>query len=140
MVVCFGYAGGLGGMDIYVCKKEGEEWGKPTNLGDEVNTSGTEVFLLFVKSDKAYFSSDGHAGFGGLDIYSTNKIDGKYTAIKNLSTPLNSSTDDFGIVFTDDEYSKGYFSSDRKNGKGSDDIYAFGCLMETNFCFRENPF
>jgi outer membrane protein OmpA-like peptidoglycan-associated protein len=120
--------GGFGGMDIYVCKKEGEEWGKPTNLGDEVNTSGTEVFPSIRKDGKLYFSSDGHAGFGGLDIYSTNKIDGKYTAIKNLSTPLNSSTDDFGIVFTDDEFSKGYFSSDRKSGKGSDDIYAFGCL------------
>ncbi|MBL7888551.1 MAG: PD40 domain-containing protein [Bacteroidia bacterium] len=120
--------GGFGGMDIYVCKKEGDDWGAPKNLGDEVNTEATEVFPYVRKDGKLYFSSDGHAGFGGLDIYSAIKIEGKYTVVKNMSNPLNSSTDDFGIVFTDEEFTKGYFSSDRKNGKGSDDIYGFNCL------------
>jgi outer membrane protein OmpA-like peptidoglycan-associated protein len=119
--------GGFGGTDIYVCKKEGDGWGKPQNLGAEVNTPGSEVFPYIRKDGMLYFSSDGHSGFGGLDVFSATKIDSKYSQIKNLGAPLNSSTDDFGIIFNDD-YSKGYFSSNRPGGKGSDDIYSFVAL------------
>ena len=118
---------GKGGMDIYVCKKEGEGWGQPQNMGDEVNTAGNEVFPYVRKDGALYFSSDGHSGFGGLDIFSTNKIENKYTDVKNLGAPVNAYTDDFGIVFSDD-FKKGYFSSDRDGGKGSDDIYSFVAL------------
>jgi outer membrane protein OmpA-like peptidoglycan-associated protein len=118
--------GGFGGTDIYVCKKEGEGWGKPQNLGEEVNTPGSEVFPYIKKDGTLYFSSDGHSGFGGLDVFSSTMVDSKYSEVKNLGLPLNSSTDDFGIVFSDE--TKGYFSSDRAGGKGSDDIYSFVAL------------
>ncbi len=119
--------GGFGGTDIYVCKKEGDGWGKPQNIGDQVNTAGSEVFPYIRKDGMLYFSSDGHSSFGGLDVFSSSKIDGKYSDVKNLGLPLNSATDDFGIVFNDDN-TKGYFSSDRTGGKGSDDIYSFVAL------------
>lgn len=116
--------GGFGGMDIYVCKKEGDNWSQPQNLGSEVNTAGSEVFPYIRKDGMLFFSSDGHSGFGGLDVFSATKIDNKYSAVKNFGSPLNSSTDDFGIVFSDDN-TMGYFSSDRAGGKGTDDIYSF---------------
>lgn len=119
--------GGKGGMDIYVSKKEGEGWGQPQNLGEEVNTAGNEVFPFIRKDGLLYFSSDGHSGFGGLDVFVATKMDKKYSDVKNLGAPLNSYTDDFGIVFSDD-FTKGYFSSDRQGGKGSDDIYSFVAL------------
>ncbi len=118
--------GGLGGTDIYVCKKEGDAWGKPQNLGEQINTAGSEVFPFIRKDGVLFFSSDGHSSFGGLDIFSSSKVDGKYTEAKNLGLPLNSITDDFGIFFT--EETKGYFSSDRAGGLGSDDIYSFVAL------------
>ncbi|OFY82681.1 MAG: hypothetical protein A3F72_02375 [Bacteroidetes bacterium RIFCSPLOWO2_12_FULL_35_15] len=116
--------GGFGGMDIYFCKKEGDNWAQPQNLGSNVNTAGSEVFPYIRKDGMLFFSSDGHSGFGGLDVFSATKIDDKYSAIKNFGSPLNSSTDDFGIVFSDDN-TAGYFSSDRTSGKGADDIYSF---------------
>jgi outer membrane protein OmpA-like peptidoglycan-associated protein len=122
--------GGQGGTDIYVCKKEGDGWGQPQNLGAEVNTPGNEEFPYIRKDGMLYFSSDGHSGFGGLDIFSATKIDNKYSDVKNLGAPLNSYTDDFGIVFLDDN-TKGYFSSDRPGGKGSDDIYSFTALNKS---------
>jgi outer membrane protein OmpA-like peptidoglycan-associated protein len=119
--------GGYGATDIYVCKKEGDGWGKPQNLGDKVNTAGSEVFPYIRKDGMLYFSSDGHTGLGGLDVFSAAKVDNSYTDVKNLGIPLNSATDDFGIVFSDDNIN-GYFSSDRDGGKGADDIYSFVAL------------
>jgi len=113
--------GGMGGMDLYVSKKQGEEWGKPTNLGKGINTSENEVFPYFRKG-VLYFSSDGHSGYGGLDVYSVKEED-KWMNPENLKSPLNSSKDDFGIFYKDDE--NGYFSSNREGGMGSDDIYSF---------------
>ena len=113
--------GGQGGMDIYVSTKNGEEWNKPVNLGKGVNTLENEVFPYFRK-DVLYFSSEGHSGYGGLDIYSVTEVD-KWKNPENLKAPLNSPKDDFGIFYKDDE--NGYFSSNREGGKGSDDIYSF---------------
>ena len=113
--------GGMGGMDIYVSKKTGESWGKPVNLGAGVNTSENEVFPYFRKG-QLYFSSEGLSGYGGMDIYMT-KQEENWASAENLKAPLNSSKDDFGIFYTDDE--NGYFSSDRDGGVGSDDIYRF---------------
>lgn len=113
--------GGQGGMDIYVCHKNGETWGKPQNLGANVNTKENEVFPYYRKGI-LYFSSDGHSGYGGLDVFSTNE-EGNWQEVTNLKSPLNSSKDDFGIFYKDDE--SGYFSSDREGGVGSDDIYSF---------------
>lgn len=119
--------GGFGGKDIYVCIKQDSGWSKPKNLGSEVNSSGDELFP-FAKSDKLiYFSSNGHSGHGGMDIFSTTRLtDSYWTLVKNLKSPINSSTDDFGIFFTGNN--SGYFSSNRKGGKGNDDIYLFDII------------
>jgi outer membrane protein OmpA-like peptidoglycan-associated protein len=113
--------GGFGGMDIYSSTKNGEKWGQPVNLGPGVNTAANDIFPYFRKG-KLYFSSEGHSGYGGLDIYEALQKENWATA-KNLKAPLNSAKDDFGMFYMDDE--NGYFSSDRAGGVGSDDIYAF---------------
>lgn len=114
--------GGYGGKDLYVCKREGSTWTKPENLGSEVNTDADECYPFYSSTGTLYFSSNGHIGIGGLDIFSARNIDNTWTSVTNLQAPINSSTDDFGIMFTDDD-KKGYFSSNRSAGKGSDDIY-----------------
>jgi outer membrane protein OmpA-like peptidoglycan-associated protein/tetratricopeptide (TPR) repeat protein len=119
--------GGFGGMDIYQSIKNGETWGKPINLGRGINTAANEIFPYFRKG-KLYFSSEGHSGYGGLDIYVTLQEENWATA-ENLKAPLNSPKDDFGIFYKDDE--NGYFSSNRVGGVGSDDIYAFNWHLVT---------
>jgi outer membrane protein OmpA-like peptidoglycan-associated protein len=116
--------GGQGGKDIWMCKREGEGWSQPQNLGTPVNTPGDEVFPCIRKDGMLYFSSDGHLGIGGLDIFQCANEKGKWMEVVNQGMPLNSATDDFGMVFNE-EGSRGYFSSDRPGGLGSDDIYSF---------------
>lgn len=118
--------GGFGGTDIYVSRWEGSKWGKPLNLGDKVNTKGNELFPFVDEKGNLYFSSDGHAGLGDLDIfYAPLTEDGRYAKmVQNLGEPINSNKDDFGVV-TDGERKSGYFSSNRRNGGADDDIYRF---------------
>lgn len=113
--------GGQGGKDIYLSKKNGESWGKPENLGPLVNTAEDELFPYFSHDGVLYFSSDGHMGYGGLDIFSAKFIANRWGTVKNMKEPVNSSKDDFGIMFSSDTV--GYLSSNRPGGKGSDDIY-----------------
>lgn len=118
---------GYGGMDIYKVQRNGSgaKFGKPINLGPTVNTLGDEVFPTIREDGTLYFASDGHQGMGGLDIYKViTDSKGEITGIENMKYPINSSFDDFGIIFSGKE-EKGYFSSNRKGGKGSDDIYSF---------------
>ena len=115
---------GQGGMDIYVCERTAEGWSKPKNLGNEVNTGGSEVFPYMRNDGVLFFSSDKHFNFGGLDIFSSKEVNGAWTEVHNLGADVNSTTDDFGICFNKNNRS-GYFSSDRKGGKGKDDIYSF---------------
>ncbi|MEM7036475.1 MAG: hypothetical protein AAF570_05790, partial [Bacteroidota bacterium] len=92
--------GGEGGSDLYKVERKGDGWGKPVNLGPEVNTVGDEMFPFLDREGNLYFASDGHAGLGGLDIFSaTSKADG-FEAPVNLGHPLNSSKDDFSLVWT----------------------------------------
>lgn len=116
--------GTLGGNDIWMCKREGEGWSKPVNLGANVNTTGNEVFPYLRKDGMLYFSSDGHGGIGGLDIFSSQNDNGVWGEAVNQGVPLNGPTDDFGIVFNA-EGNRGYFTSDRAGGKGADDVYSF---------------
>lgn len=118
--------GGYGGMDLYVVKKLGNEWGQPVNLGPSINTPGNEVFPFIAADGTLYFSSDGQSGFGGLDIFYANSFqDGeKWSDPVNLGTPFSSPSDDFGFI-VDADNRNGYFSSDRKGGFGADDIYNF---------------
>ena len=117
--------GGYGGNDIWYIKKvQRDEWSEPINLGDEINTSGNEVFPFIHADGSLYFSSDGHVGMGGLDIFkATFDADNNLRSVDNMKSPINSSNDDFGIIFEDDE-EKGYLSSNRVGSKG-DDIYQF---------------
>ncbi len=117
--------GGQGGKDIWVIKKlNRDEWSEPINLGSEVNTPGNELFP-FIHADKSlYFSSDGHIGMGGVDIYKAEfDNEGNLRSVVNMKSPMNSANDDFGIVF-EGKTERGYFSSNRVGSKG-DDIYQF---------------
>lgn len=122
MVFISDMPGGFGGTDLYVCTKEGLDWSEPINLGSDINTPGNEMFPFIYNDDELYFSSNGHPGLGGLDIFVAYWRNLKHPRINNLGYPLNSAYDDFGfILFRDGK--KGYVSSDRPGGKGSDDIY-----------------
>ncbi len=117
--------GGSGGMDIYVCKKDSNiGWSKPVNLGTAINTPANELFPYIHADGTLLFATNGREGLGGLDIYSCKVSDSSITEVKNLGSPVNSSYDDFGIIF-DNASSYGYFSSNRASKSTDDDIYAF---------------
>ena len=111
--------GGYGGMDLYFCIQKDGKWSSPINLGEEVNTSEDEIYP-FYKDGELYFSSNGHAGYGGFDIFRSMQKGIHWTAPKNLEAPINSSRND--ISYTEIE-GKAYFSSNKKGGKGGHDIY-----------------
>jgi outer membrane protein OmpA-like peptidoglycan-associated protein len=116
--------GGYGGKDIYYCTRQNdtEVWSSPINLGSVVNTEGDETFPYLSEDGKLYFSSNGHAGLGGLDIFVINlKNNSPVGTVKNVGYPLNSSKDDFGIIMKPDN-ATGYFSTNRF---GNDDILHF---------------
>ena len=114
--------GGQGGKDIWKTTKVDGKWGKPENLGTDINTPGDEMFPYIHPDGTLYFSSNGHIGLGGLDIFKAKQAaDGKWS-IENMRSPINSPSDDFGICFQANE-EKGLFSSNR-NGK-DDDVFSF---------------
>ncbi len=116
--------GGFGESDLYMCVWANDNWTNLVNLGQKINSLGNEVFPTMVNDTTLLFASDGYAGFGGLDIFISNKKGGEWTEPRNLMKPINSSWDDFGILFFED-MKHGFFSSNRPGGKGLDDIYAF---------------
>ena len=115
--------GGQGGSDIWISTKSGDSWGEPVNAGTTINTEFDEMFPV-VRDSVLYFSSEGFTGYGGLDLFSTVYSNGAWSKPQNLKTPFNSSADDFFIAYNTDNKS-GYFSSNRKDGVGGDDIYSF---------------
>ncbi len=119
--------GGHGGMDLYVSLKTGDTWGEPINLGPKINTPEDEAFPFIHADGTLYFSSKGHGGLGGLDIYTAKKSGNEWSIPENMSSPFNSSEDDFGIIIDRDKRN-GYFSSNRGGGIGQDDIYSFFAL------------
>lgn len=117
--------GGFGETDLYYVKIANDgTMSSPVNLGPKINTIGNEVFP-FYRNGVLYFSSDGHYGWGDLDVYESNFLaDGTFTTPKNLGGPINSNKDDFAFII-DKTDGYGYVSSNRAEGKGDDDIYSF---------------
>lgn len=117
-------AGGLGSFDIYsVAIYNNGSYGEPKNLGPAINTERKEQFPFVDADDNLYFSSNGQPGFGLLDIFVAKKQNGNYQKADNVGKPLNTGFDDFAYTMNTDGKT-GYFSSNRPDGKGADDIYA----------------
>jgi outer membrane protein OmpA-like peptidoglycan-associated protein/Tol biopolymer transport system component len=118
--------GTIGLSDIYkVALNADGTFGTPENLGTDVNTQGRETFPFISAKNELYFSSDGHTGLGGLDIFVT-KIspEGKIVKVMNIGEEANSPQDDFGFIINTDT-KRGFLSSNREGGQGNDDIYKF---------------
>jgi outer membrane protein OmpA-like peptidoglycan-associated protein/tetratricopeptide (TPR) repeat protein len=114
--------GGIGGTDLYYSQFNDSTWSAPINCGSKINTQGDELFPFAVANDMLYFSSNGHLGIGGLDVFYTNPNDS--SGVKNIGYPGNSHYDDFGLICYPNE-TKGYICTNRPGGKGDDDIYEF---------------
>lgn len=120
--------GSIGGVDIWYSELQSDgSWGRPINAGPAINSTGDEMFPT-VYADELYFSSNGRAGMGGLDIFHATGSKGNFTEARNMRYPINSPGDDFALVYTQvaERESHGYLSSNRLGGKGNDDIYSFG--------------
>lgn len=118
--------GTLGGHDIFKCELDASgEWGKPENLGSVINTPHEELFPTLDSENTLYFSSDGHPGLGGQDLFRAIGKSGAWTSVENLRAPVNTSADDFSLVFLPNSKMEGLFSSNRLGGYGGDDIYSF---------------
>ena len=119
---------GSGGQDLYIAhrKSKSGQFMHARNLGAIVNTSGEELFPFLRNDTLLYFASNGHIGLGGMDIYQvTIKGDTAASEVINMGIPINSTADDLGITFNPNQFEDGFFSSNRKGGRGQEDIYSF---------------
>jgi outer membrane protein OmpA-like peptidoglycan-associated protein/tetratricopeptide (TPR) repeat protein len=115
--------GGFGGTDLYSATRDGRgRWGNVRNLGPKINSHGNEMFPYSAIDGSLYFSSDGHPGFGGLDLFRAERREGQIE-VENMGSPINSNDDDFGLFLFSP--TKGFFTSNREGGEGDDDIYTF---------------
>ena len=126
--------GGFGGSDLYkITKDEKGNWTEPENLGANINTAGDELSPYLYNEEWLYFASNGHKGFGGLDIF---KIEIPNLASQKpvlLDAPINSVSDDFGILIDPNNEDVGFVTSNRFGGNGDDDIYAFRLKLDGIF-------
>lgn len=149
---------GFGGKDIYFFTKTDTGWSVPNNAGKPINSRGDDMFPWLDERGNLYYASNGLAGMGGLDIFRARKTKKGFDEPENLKSPINSGADDFGYIIekykpqneNDSILSAGYFSSNRKGGKGGDDIYRFeekwvnyfvlkGKVVAKNYEDSENP-
>lgn len=128
--------GGFGNTDLYVTEFNGGSWSTPRNLGGVVNSEGNEMFPFIHPDGTLFFSSTGHLGLGGLDIfYSLPDENGNYTSPVNVGYPLNSSLDDFAFVLGNDKI-KGYLSSNRTDFQ--DDIFRFVIMPKPPLAIKDS--
>jgi peptidoglycan-associated lipoprotein len=120
--------GGHGGKDIWFAKwdKKAKEWTNVTNLGPKINTAGDEMFPYIHEDGRLFFASDGHPGMGALDIFVAQRkgTEDAWEDVQNMKYPINSSYNDFGIIF-EGTANMGYLTSDRPGTRGLDDIWGF---------------
>ncbi len=131
--------GSIGQSDLYLVEIYGDgSFGVPQNLGDQINTSGRETFPYISDTGKLFFASDGHLGFGGLDVFVA--MPDKFDEIKvfNLEEPINSPEDDFTFIINE-KNKIGYFASNRTGGEGDDDIYGFRQLVSFSKYLNQKP-
>ena len=122
-------AGGMGQFDIWSAPiNDDGTVGEATNLGQKLNTEGQEMFPFVSSDNTLYFSSDGHLGLGGMDVFFAKLVDGKVGPIRNVGIPVNGNADDFAFSINN-ETSEGFVSSNREGGAGSDDVYAIKVLQ-----------
>ncbi|GAB2571301.1 OmpA family protein [Spirosoma areae] len=132
-------AGGAGGIDLYRTSIDASgRFSRPVNMGRDINTPGDEMFPYVAPNAKLYFASDGHPGLGKLDVFVATRSGG-VTRVENMGQPINSSADDFGLIYTD--ATKGFLASNRTGGKGDDDIYFFqeGPATDTSTIAKNPP-
>jgi peptidoglycan-associated lipoprotein len=118
--------GGQGGKDLWYVTytKRSKTWGDPINLGSTINTPGDEMYPFITEDGTLYFSSNGHIGIGGVDIYYSKGENTDWSQPVNMKSPINSGGDDFAMTLSKDKES-GFYSSNREGGKGQDDVYRF---------------
>ncbi|MGV3505302.1 MAG: OmpA family protein [Adhaeribacter sp.] len=117
--------GGQGETDLYYSRRQADgSWSQPVNAGPQLNTAGREMFPAMDAKGKLYFSSTGHPGMGGLDVFAAEGAESTWKQVRNLKYPLNSPQDDFGMLF-DKTGEAGLLSSNRESADGTDDIFAF---------------
>ena len=117
--------GGIGGKDIWRAPLSNSGLGPVENLGEQINTPADEMFPTFRDNGILYFSSDGHPGMGGLDIFSARLDEWGIWHVENMKAPVNSQGDDFGMTFLVQEEEEGFFASNRGDARGYDHIYSF---------------
>jgi outer membrane protein OmpA-like peptidoglycan-associated protein len=116
--------GGKGGLDIYVSVMQNGKWSDAVNMGSAINTPKNEVSPFIHPDNTLYFATNGRNAVGGIDIFWTKKKEEGWSEPIAMPEPINSSSDDFGLIITDDKRS-GFFSSNRSSGQGDDDIFSF---------------
>lgn len=127
--------GGFGGMDIYKVSMTDGSWGVPQNVGPSINTAGNEIFPFVTAQEDLAFSSNGHPGFGGLDLFvarQTNMNSGNWDRLINAGKPFNSLQDDFGF-YMNEENINGFMSSSRTGVAGNDDIFEWTSAEAVDF-------
>ena len=125
--------GGKGGVDLYrIFRNDDGKWSQPENLGDKINTEGNEMFPFIHPDGMLFYASDGLLGLGGLDVFVSRMLRNGFVEPENVGIPVNSSYDDFAFIL-DKNQKSGYFSSNRPEGKGDDDIYLFRLLKPFRF-------
>jgi outer membrane protein OmpA-like peptidoglycan-associated protein len=125
---------GVGNTDLYkVAIKSDNNYGDPINLGENINTEGKEMFPFVDRNNNLYFASNGHIGFGGLDIFKSEFFENSFSKVENLGKPINSKKDDFSFSLSSVKRI-GFFSSNRAGGKGDDDVYSFVIKKEEVIC------